>query len=160
MCLRTVVHFVPLSIMHFTEFLWSYGKWKKGRFWFVKFFPRFIKFQSSFFPKIFNSCTGEQVQWNVCHALGNLFLNKTLKLQEVPWWVISFFGAFSHSKFENDIGNKGHIWFLLDFALFSDYSFFHLKKSWLVNGSILRGNSLTLQGWNSNFYVLVYVPIL
>ncbi|CAA7410947.1 unnamed protein product [Spirodela intermedia] len=36
----------------------------------------------------FVSCvtTGNvKVQWNVCHALGNLFLNKTLKLQDVPW---------------------------------------------------------------------------
>ncbi|XP_078446240.1 ARM repeat superfamily protein isoform X2 [Wolffia australiana] len=36
----------------------------------------------------FVSCvtTGNvKVQWNVCHALGNLFLNKSLKLQDVSW---------------------------------------------------------------------------
>lgn len=26
-----------------------------------------------------------QVQWNVCHALSNLFFNKTLKLQDKDW---------------------------------------------------------------------------
>jgi len=26
-----------------------------------------------------------KVQWNVCHALGNLFLNNTLKLRDMPW---------------------------------------------------------------------------
>ncbi|XP_077233476.1 ARM repeat superfamily protein isoform X2 [Tasmannia lanceolata] len=36
----------------------------------------------------FLSCvtTGNvKVQWNVCHALGNLFLNETLKLQDMIW---------------------------------------------------------------------------
>ncbi|PIN24648.1 hypothetical protein CDL12_02611 [Handroanthus impetiginosus] len=36
----------------------------------------------------FLSCvtTGNvKVQWNVCHALSNLFLNKTLKLQDMDW---------------------------------------------------------------------------
>lgn len=28
-----------------------------------------------------------QVQWNVCHALGNLFLNETLRLQDMDWYV-------------------------------------------------------------------------
>ncbi|EFJ31932.1 hypothetical protein SELMODRAFT_408282 [Selaginella moellendorffii] len=26
-----------------------------------------------------------KVQWNVCHALGNLFLNRTISLPEMPW---------------------------------------------------------------------------
>ncbi|XP_022870749.1 HEAT repeat-containing protein 6-like [Olea europaea var. sylvestris] len=36
----------------------------------------------------FLSCvtTGNvKVQWNVCHALSNLFSNKTLKLQDMNW---------------------------------------------------------------------------
>ncbi|KAG6418405.1 hypothetical protein SASPL_120609 [Salvia splendens] len=28
---------------------------------------------------------GNEVQWNVCHALSNLFLNKSLKLQDMDW---------------------------------------------------------------------------
>ncbi|XP_057781200.1 uncharacterized protein LOC130999628 isoform X4 [Salvia miltiorrhiza] len=38
--------------------------------------------------KAFLSCvtTGNvKVQWNVCHALSNLFLNKSLKLQDMDW---------------------------------------------------------------------------
>ncbi|XP_027343475.1 HEAT repeat-containing protein 6 isoform X2 [Abrus precatorius] len=38
--------------------------------------------------KAFLSCitTGNvKVQWNVCHALGNLFLNETLRLQDMGW---------------------------------------------------------------------------
>ncbi|PNY11577.1 heat repeat-containing protein 6-like [Trifolium pratense] len=38
----------------------------------------------------FISCitTGNvKVQWNVCHALGNLFLNETLRLQDMDWYV-------------------------------------------------------------------------
>jgi hypothetical protein len=26
-----------------------------------------------------------QVQWNVCHALGNLFLNRSVHLSSAPW---------------------------------------------------------------------------
>ena len=28
----------------------------------------------------------KKVQWNVCHALGNLFLNKSIKLSEMSWY--------------------------------------------------------------------------
>jgi len=28
----------------------------------------------------------QQVQWNVCHALSNLFLNETLRLQDMDWY--------------------------------------------------------------------------
>ncbi|XP_019458388.1 PREDICTED: HEAT repeat-containing protein 6 isoform X1 [Lupinus angustifolius] len=43
--------------------------------------------------KAFISCitTGNvKVQWNVCHALGNLFLNETLRLQEMDWAPVVF----------------------------------------------------------------------
>jgi hypothetical protein len=33
-----------------------------------------------------------KVQWNVCHALSNLFMNDTLRLPDMPWYV------FAHSK--------------------------------------------------------------
>ncbi|KAG5019697.1 hypothetical protein JHK87_015552 [Glycine soja] len=41
----------------------------------------------------FISCitTGNvKVQWNVCHALGNLFLNETLRLQDMDWTPVVF----------------------------------------------------------------------
>ncbi|KAK7308357.1 hypothetical protein VNO77_41959 [Canavalia gladiata] len=41
----------------------------------------------------FISCitTGNvKVQWNVCHALGNLFLNETLRLQDMDWSPVVF----------------------------------------------------------------------
>lgn len=41
----------------------------------------------------FISCitTGNvKVQWNVCHALGNLFLNETLRLQDMDWAPVVF----------------------------------------------------------------------
>ncbi|XP_022634520.1 HEAT repeat-containing protein 6 isoform X4 [Vigna radiata var. radiata] len=41
----------------------------------------------------FISCitTGNvKVQWNVCHALGNLFLNETLRLQDMNWSPVVF----------------------------------------------------------------------
>ncbi|CAJ1978456.1 unnamed protein product [Sphenostylis stenocarpa] len=41
----------------------------------------------------FISCitTGNvKVQWNVCHALGNLFLNETLRLQDMDWSPLVF----------------------------------------------------------------------
>nr|XP_007133292.1 hypothetical protein PHAVU_011G1675001g [Phaseolus vulgaris]ESW05286.1 hypothetical protein PHAVU_011G1675001g [Phaseolus vulgaris] len=31
-----------------------------------------------------------KVQWNVCHALGNLFLNETLRLQDMEWSPVLF----------------------------------------------------------------------
>ncbi|KAK7342809.1 hypothetical protein VNO80_25765 [Phaseolus coccineus] len=31
-----------------------------------------------------------KVQWNVCHALGNLFLNETLRLQDMEWSPVVF----------------------------------------------------------------------
>ncbi|KAK7260708.1 hypothetical protein RIF29_26977 [Crotalaria pallida] len=43
--------------------------------------------------KAFISCisTGNvKVQWNVCHALGNLFLNETLRLQDMDWAPVVF----------------------------------------------------------------------
>ncbi|KAH1126509.1 hypothetical protein GLYMA_06G180700v4 [Glycine max] len=39
----------------------------------------------------FISCiTTGNVKWNVCHALGNLFLNETLRLQDMDWTPVVF----------------------------------------------------------------------